>query len=93
MFLQNVFYFQDPSIKSIFHCCGLEPLTKYEMTKIIAEIFDVPHSHISPDNEPSSGTPRPKNTQLSCEKLKALGIEQYTPFREGILRSFKIFFN
>lgn len=84
---------KDPTINSIFHWCGSEPLTKYEMTKIMAEVFCIPHSHISPDNEPSSGAPRPKNTQLSCERLIALDIGKHTPFREGILRSFKNFFD
>lgn len=85
-------FLQDPTLKSIFHWCGSESLTKFEMTKIIAEVFSVPYTHISADNEPSTGAPRPKNTQLNCEKLKALGIGQHTPFHEGVKRSFKRFF-
>lgn len=84
---------KNPSLKSVFHWCGTEPLTKYEMTKKIAFVFSIPDSHVLPDNEPSSGAPRPKNTQLSCEKLKSLGIGQYTPFEDGVRKSFAQFFS
>lgn len=67
-------------------------MTKYEMTKKIAEVFNICESHISPDNNPSTGAPRPKNTQLSCERLKSLNIGQHTPFQEGVSKSFKKFF-
>ncbi|KFM82119.1 hypothetical protein X975_15250, partial [Stegodyphus mimosarum] len=66
---------KDTSLNSVFHWCGLEPFTKYEMAKIIAEEFSISFSHIIPDETPSSA-PRPKNVQLSCDRLKKIGISQ-----------------
>ncbi|XP_035222036.1 methionine adenosyltransferase 2 subunit beta-like [Stegodyphus dumicola] len=82
---------KDMSLNSVFHWCGLEPFTKYEMAKIIAEEFSISFSHIIPDETPSSA-PRPKNVELSCDRLKKLGISQHTVFRDGIRQSFRKFF-
>ncbi|GBM30066.1 Methionine adenosyltransferase 2 subunit beta [Araneus ventricosus] len=83
---------QDQSLKSnIYHWCGSEPFTKYEMARIIAETFGQSHEHIIPFNLPSPGTPRPTNCQMICERLENLGIRRHTRFVEGI-EDFRKFF-
>ncbi|XP_023219215.1 methionine adenosyltransferase 2 subunit beta-like [Centruroides sculpturatus] len=75
---------QDPSIKGIYQWCGLESLTKYQMVKIMAEVLGLSANHVTGDPNPSSGAPRPHNTQLCRTKLESLGIRKHTNFKEGI---------
>lgn len=82
---------QDSSVKHVYHWSGLEALTKYDMIKVIAEQLKLSSAHIIPDDKPSSGAPRPKNTRLSCNKLNDLKIGQHTQFSEGVVKSFKKF--
>ncbi|XP_054721724.1 methionine adenosyltransferase 2 subunit beta-like [Uloborus diversus] len=76
---------RDPTLNSIFHWCGKQPLTKYAMAKTIAEMHNLPFSHILPDDNPSPGAQRPKDTQLSCKRLESLGINRYTEFYIGLM--------
>lgn len=82
---------QDSTVNGVHHWCGSEPFTKYTMTKVMAEVFALPMKHLSPDSEPSSGAPRPKNTQLCRGRLGSLGIGLHTPFRAGVRKSFSKF--
>ncbi|KAF8785638.1 Methionine adenosyltransferase 2 subunit beta like protein [Argiope bruennichi] len=75
----------------IYHWCGAEALTKYQMAKMIAENFGQRHDNIIPFNFASPGVPRPKNAHLSCERLENLGIRRHTRFEEGI-QEFRKFF-
>lgn len=71
-------------IKGIFHFSGNEPFTKYEIAKIMAEVFKLSHQHIQPDPNPSSGAPRPKNCHLDSQELKKIIDFQLTSFRTAI---------
>lgn len=82
---------EDPTINSVFHWCGVEPFTKFEMAKIIATVYGRSSDHLSPDNHPSLGAARPRDTRLNCQRLESLGIHVHTRFTEGIL-SFRKFF-
>lgn len=59
-------------------------MTKYGMVQDIASVFQLPMSQISPDPNPSQGTSRPHDAQLSNQKLENLGVGKHTPFRVGI---------
>ncbi|KAL4683401.1 hypothetical protein H8959_021095 [Pygathrix nigripes] len=78
----------DTSIKGTFHWSGNEQMTKYEMACAIADVFNLPSSHLRPiTDSPVLGAQRPRNAQLDCSKLETLGIGQRTPFRIGIKES------
>ncbi|XP_067852039.1 methionine adenosyltransferase 2 subunit beta [Heptranchias perlo] len=78
---------QDPSIKGIYHWSGNEQMTKYEIACTMAEVFNLPSSHLRPVMDGSlGGALRPQNAQLSCCRLEKMGIGQRTPFRVGIRR-------
>ncbi|GIY58927.1 methionine adenosyltransferase 2 subunit beta [Caerostris extrusa] len=83
---------QDHSLKGIFHWCGMESFTKYEMIKVIAEVHGISYDHLSPDNNPSPGSKRPKNSQLSCKRLQDIGLGMHTSFTDGV-KCFGKFFN
>ncbi|KAK1924800.1 hypothetical protein DB88DRAFT_486915 [Papiliotrema laurentii] len=55
------------------------PMTKYDMTKIIAKHLGLPIQHVVPDaNKPivkPGQTERPENTQLATDALKELGVD------------------
>lgn len=69
---------------------GKESMTKYGMVQTIARVFKLPMNHISPDPNPSQGTSRPHDAQLSNAKIESLGIGKHTPFCEGIESSLSI---
>ncbi|KAJ9593291.1 hypothetical protein L9F63_015166 [Diploptera punctata] len=78
---------QDATVCGIFHWCGKQVFTKYEIVQQIAQVFQLTHlSHINPDsNKPSSAaTPRPYDTTLNRSRLENLGIGQHTQFEVGI---------
>ena len=45
--------------KGIYQWCGIEPMTKYDMVKSMAKVFDLNHSHIKGVKEPSPGEREP----------------------------------
>lgn len=60
-------------------------MTKYAIVKVMADVFQMDMSHISPEKGPGAGgATRPYNAQLANTKAEALGIGKHTPFREGI---------
>ncbi|XP_032781503.2 methionine adenosyltransferase 2 subunit beta isoform X1 [Daphnia magna] len=71
-------------VKGIYHWGGKEAMTKYGMVRDMASIFQLSMSHISPDPNPSQGTSRPQNAQLTNAKLENLAVGKHTPFRVGI---------
>ncbi|XP_067663091.1 methionine adenosyltransferase 2 subunit beta-like [Haliotis asinina] len=75
---------QDSSISGIYHWSGDENMTKYDMAVAMAEIFNLPTSHIEADKKPSRGVTRPFNSHLDCSRLEALGCGQRIKFKEGI---------
>jgi dTDP-4-dehydrorhamnose reductase len=84
--LQHIF--QDENICGIFHWCGKEVFTKYDMLVQMASVFQLPYnSHVTPDSNPPSAaatTLRPYDTTLDTSRLEQLGIEYHTPFNVGI---------
>ena len=64
----------------ILHYSSPHKMTKYDMTKVIAEHLELPIGHVKADSnappKPRAGeTPRPGNTELSVKALKDLGID------------------
>ena len=86
---------RDFSVTGIWHWSGVEAMTKYSMVCQMAEIFGLPHSHLTPNTEPPTGTPRPHNTALDCSLLEAMmqdgGASMHTSFKEGIKRCLQPF--
>jgi len=82
----------DPNFSGTFHWSGDEPFTKYEMAKLIADIFGVRSDHLIADSNPSSGAPRPQNCHLDSSDLEKRGIGKRTPFLEGIKRVLEKYF-
>lgn len=74
----------DSGVAGVFHWCGLEPLTKFQMVLTMAEVLNLGHDHLSPDRDPSQGAPRPHDCRLECGRLRDLGIGQHTRFSEGV---------
>ncbi|KDR17569.1 methionine adenosyltransferase 2 subunit beta-like isoform X1 [Zootermopsis nevadensis] len=79
---------EDENICGIFHWCGKEIFTKYDMLVQIASVFHLPYdSHVIPDSNPPSATTtthRPYDTTLDTSRLEQLGIGHHTPFDIGI---------
>ncbi|PSN53758.1 Methionine adenosyltransferase 2 subunit beta [Blattella germanica] len=78
---------QDESVHGIFHWCGKEVLTKYEMVLQMAEALDLPQpSHIAPnpDKPATATTPRPYDTTLDTSRLDGLGMGRHTVFKTGV---------
>ena len=82
---------QNPTWSGIFHWSNDEKFTKFDITKIIAELFDLPSGHLVGNKEPSAGAKRSVNSQLDCSDLKALGFGKTTPFRVGIKQELQQF--
>lgn len=80
----------EADICGIMQWCGAEPLTKYEMTKMMARALNLSSSHITPIKEkPLEGVKRPYDTTMSTEGLTQLGFGQHTPFEQGIRNCLK----
>uniref|UniRef100_UPI00398E9722 methionine adenosyltransferase 2 subunit beta n=1 Tax=Pristiophorus japonicus TaxID=55135 RepID=UPI00398E9722 len=78
---------QDPSISGIFHWSGNERMTKFEIACTMADVFNLPSSHLRAVTDgPAAGALRPRDAQLDCSRLEQLGIGQRTPFRLGLQR-------
>ena len=71
-------------MSGVFHWSGNESLTKYQQSLIMAEVFDLPTSHLKSDKKPSGGAPRPHNPQLDTTKVEALGISHQRKFKDCI---------
>jgi len=51
-----------------------EPFTKYQLCKLIGTALDIDTSHLTPDNEPPTGAPRPKDCHLDSSELRQQGF-------------------
>lgn len=68
-----------------YRFAGKQAMTKYDMLKVMANVFQIDMSHISPENGPGAGgATRPYNAQLANTKAESLGIGKHTSFSEGI---------
>ncbi|XP_067012414.2 methionine adenosyltransferase 2 subunit beta [Anabrus simplex] len=74
------------NVEGVYHWCGKEMFTKYTMILYMADVFNLPHKHITADPEPPAkgGTPRPYDTRLDTSRLQKLGVVAHTPFKDGI---------
>lgn len=82
---------QHPTWSGIYHWSNEESFTKFTITKIMAEIFNLPSDHLVGKKEPSAGAKRPHNCQLDSSDLKAFGFGKTTPFRVGIKQELQQF--
>jgi S-adenosylmethionine synthetase len=68
-----------PSLPPILHySTPAAPMTKYEMTTIIAKHLGLPINHVRPNTEPPTGAAaaqRPENSQLSTKELEEIGVD------------------
>lgn len=85
----------DHTMTGIWHWSGIEAMSKYSMACQMAESFNLPISHLTPNPNPPTGTPRPHNTALECSKLEAMmqdsGTSMRTPFKQGMTRCLQPF--
>ncbi|UYV80676.1 MAT2B [Cordylochernes scorpioides] len=72
------------TIRGIYHWCGDEGLTKWDMVQLMGTEFGKSTAHLTPCATPSPDVPRPRDTQLQRSRLEALGIGQHTPFQQGV---------
>ena len=77
-------HLSDPAFTGVWHWSGADCMTKYAMATAIAEMFSLPHEHLSADDTPSGGVSRPYDSQLDCTELQKLGFGKQTPFSEGV---------
>lgn len=82
---------ENPDLTGFFHWTGSEMMTKYDMALLMAEVFDLPSSHIVADTKPSAGAPRPFDCHLDSSRLDDLGAKERTPFKEAIKEALKSF--
>lgn len=73
-------------LKGVYHWCGPECFTKYEMALAMGEILGTSTSHLEPDPNPPGGAPRPRDCQLDTSALTTIGICHQTPFRDALKR-------
>ena len=77
----------------IWHWSANECLTKYSMACTMAEIFDLPSSHLIPISQPSGGAPRPYDCHLDTSATqKVYRIQSTVPFTEGIKKVLEPFY-
>jgi len=74
----------------IYQWCGLEKLSKWDMCKMISKETGLDISHLE-EVMGAGGTPRPRDVELDREKLRQLGIEHHTVFKEGVMDDLKQF--
>eukprot|EP00092_Neocalanus_flemingeri_P025613 GFUD01027768.1.p1 GENE.GFUD01027768.1~~GFUD01027768.1.p1 ORF type:complete len:294 (+),score=81.21 GFUD01027768.1:32-913(+) len=74
----------------IYQWCGLEKLSKWDMCKIISKETGLDIGHLE-EVVGAGGTPRPRDVELDREKLRRLGIEHHTQFKEGVMGDLKQF--
>ncbi|XP_013390060.1 methionine adenosyltransferase 2 subunit beta-like [Lingula anatina] len=72
------------ALSGVFHWSGNEKMTKYGMICTMASVFNLPHSHIQGDNQPTAGAPRPYDAELDSSRLQSLNIGSYTLFGKGV---------
>lgn len=76
----------NPQTRGLYHLSGAEALTKYEMACTIGDLFNLDHDHLSPENNPPTGAPRPEDCQLDISRLEQETQVQQSSFRENIQR-------
>ena len=75
---------ENSEFSGTYHWSGNQPMTKYQMAHVMAEVLESTVDHIVPVKHPPIGAPRPQDCQLDCTDLKSLGIGKQTAFLEAI---------
>jgi dTDP-4-dehydrorhamnose reductase len=71
--------------RGTMHLCGRTGATRYEMWKIIADVFGFDHSRITPAPQPvAQAAARPRDSRLSTERYDSLGLPPFHTFRDGL---------
>ena len=72
--------------EGLYHVCGSQRLSKYDMAVKLAEAFGFDKSLIKPmkTSEFKQAAARPKDSSMSIDKLKREGIKMHS-FEEGLL--------
>lgn len=69
----------------VFHYSGLEGGTRYHWMLEAAKALGLPHAHLLPTTEVvQRKAVRPANSQLSPDKIRALGFSRFTSFPEVV---------
>ena len=72
-------------IDGIVHVSGLRGVTRYGMTREVAEALGAPAEHLRPTTvQAPQRAPRPPNSQLAPARLRSMGYERFTDFRDVI---------
>lgn len=75
----------EPDITSgIWHCSTSDPLTKYQMSLVMAKVFNLSTDHLIRVREPSKGVARPYNNLLDCSKTEKHFNLKFVSFECGI---------
>jgi S-adenosylmethionine synthetase len=72
------------SVAALWHRCGSERFTKYEMAKIMAELLGRPTARLHADPNPPKGAPRPRDCRLDSSALERLCTGRRTVFRTAM---------
>ena len=85
----------------ILHFSSPTQCTKYDLVKLMADILNISHEHVSPDADAPRGAIRPKNTKLDCSATwKYIGLQEdegleemfdFIPLRDGIRKALEPF--
>ena len=68
------------------HLSGSSELTRYEIWKLVSEVFNLNGSEIIPTDEPvKQFAPRPLNSNLSTKLYDSLNLYKFHTFRNGLL--------
>ena len=68
----------------VWQCSGEDRHTKYSMACVIGRELGLSTDHLVPVREPTSGAPRPYDSQLDCSTTRAAFSTSQTPFKSGI---------
>lgn len=78
--------------RGIFHCSGLDAFTKYEMSCVIADQFQINKEHIKPDLTVDTSGLRPDNSQLdTTDSYAKLNFKPVMNFRDSIKECLEVF--
>ncbi|WP_193165159.1 dTDP-4-dehydrorhamnose reductase family protein [Microbulbifer hainanensis] len=75
----------------IYHWSASTACTRYGLAKLVAEACDLPADHLSGDQSPQYGEPRPHNCRLDRSRLEKMGISADEPLRQQLERYLRPF--
>lgn len=75
----------------VYQWSGLEKLSKWDVTQLIASELGLNASHLEEVKGPSPGAPRPKDVEMDRGKLTDLGISHHSDFKKAFMQSIQPF--